>query len=169
HVTDNIESFSGDHYKIPNSIFANQGDGTFADVSPQSGPAFQTPRAHRGLVVADLDGDGRLDAVVTVLGERPEFWRNATPNAGHWLELKLSGLRSNRDAIGAEIRIGRQLNQMTSSVGYASSSLAPVHFGLGEQKIVPDVEISWPDGHLQHLKNVKADQLLTVEEDASAR
>jgi hypothetical protein len=161
HVTDNIETFSGDRYKLPNAIFRNLGDGTFADAAVKE---FQGARAHRGLVVADFDGDGRLDAVVTVLGERPEFWRNVTAGAGHWLTLRLVGTACNRDAIGAEVRIGKQWNQMTSSVGYASSTLAPVHFGLGAQTIVPDVEITWPDGQVQHLRNVKADQALTVVE-----
>ncbi len=164
HVTDNIELFSGDRYKLPNAVFLNRGDGTFADVSAGAGLAFQTTRAHRGVVVADFDGDGCLDAVVSVLGERPEFWRNATAKAGHWLDLKLVGSKSNRDGIGAEIRIGHQWNEMTSSVGYASSTLGPVHFGLGMQTIVPDIEITWPNGLVQHLKNVKADQILAVYE-----
>ena len=168
HVTDNIEAFSGDRYKLPNAVLLNRGDGTFADVSADSGAAFQVPRAHRGLVVADFDGDGRLDAVVSVLGERPEFWRNVTPDAGHWLDLKLIGSTSNRDAIGAKIRIGRQSNEMTSSMGYASSALAPVHFGLGAQTEVADVEITWPRGTIQHLSHVKADQVLAVHEEIRA-
>ena len=168
HVTDNIEAFSGDRYKLPNGVFLNRGDGTFADASAESGAAFQVPRAHRGLVVADFDGDGRLDAVVSVLGERPEFWHNITPGPGHWLDLNLIGSTSNRDAIGAKIRIGHQSNEMTSSIGYASSALAPVHFGLGEQTIVADVEITWPKGKVQHLRNVKTDQLLTVREEIQA-
>ncbi len=151
HVTDNIESLSGDRYKLPNSVFVNN-RGTFAPVSI---PSFETPRAHRGVVVADFDGDGRLDAVVSSLGERPEFWRNVTSGPAHWLDLKL---------IGALVNIGEQWNQMTSAVGYASSVLAPVHFGLGPQTNVPDVAITWPNGKVQHLRDVKADQVLTVRE-----
>jgi hypothetical protein len=165
HVTDNIDSYSGDRYQLPNAVFLNRGDGTFVDGSTGAGSAFQTARAHRGAVVADFDGDGRLDVVVSVLGERPEFWRNQTPDSGHWLDLKLVGTRSCRDGIGAEIHIGRQFNELTSSVGYASSALAPVHFGLGTQTMASDLEITWPNGSLQHLKNVKADQVLTVSQD----
>lgn len=97
HVTDNIELFSGDQYKQANSIFVNRGDGTFADTSALSGPEFQVRRAHRGVVAADFDGDGKLDAIVTALGEHPEFWRNVTSEQNHWIELRLIGSRSNRD------------------------------------------------------------------------
>lgn len=164
HVTDNIEAFSGDRYRLANSIFLNRA-GVFTDASQSAGPAFQVPRAHRGLVAVDLDGDGRLDAVVSVLGEHPELWRNCTSGSGHWIELRLIGSTSNRDAIGSEIRIGRQWNQVTSSTSYASSVLAPVHFGLGSQTEIPDIAITWPNGAIQHLRDVKADQVLTVREE----
>jgi hypothetical protein len=166
HVTDNIELFSGDRYKLPNSIFVNQGDGTFADGSAASAPAFATPHAHRGAAVADFDGDGKLDIVVTVLGGRPELWRNASPGPDHWLDVRLIGSRSNRDAIGATVRAGNQWNQLTSSAGYASSSLAPVHFGLGSQAVVPALVIQWPSGIVQRFRDVRAGQQLIVREPA---
>jgi len=161
HATDNIELFSGDRYKLANSLFVNQGDGTFAD-----GSAFAAPRAHRGAAVADFDGDGRLDVVVTVLGDKPELWRNASPDSGHWIDLKLIGARSNRDGIGAVVRVGNQWNQETSASGYASSSLAPVHFGLGPQAVIPRIRIEWPSGVVQELRSVKANQRLVVREPA---
>jgi len=167
HVTDNIEFFSSDRYKLPNSLFLNQGDGTFRDGSAPSGPDFAVPRAHRGAAVADFDGDGKLDMVVSVLGEKPEFWRNVTPVTGHWIELSLVGSRSNRDAIGAVIRIGKQSNHQTSTVGYASSTLAPVHFGLGPQTVVPRIQIVWPSGTIQELREVKVDQRLVIREPQS--
>ena len=159
HATDNIELFSGDRYKLPNTVFVNQGDGKFV-----AGPAFAAPRAHRGAAVADFDGDGKLDVVVTVLGAKPEFWRNTSPGADHWIEVRLIGTSSNRDAIGAVIRTGNQWNQMTSSAGYASSSLAPVHFGLGQQSVIPELTIEWPSGIVQKLTHVKADQRLVIRE-----
>ncbi len=164
HVTDNIELFSGDQYKQANSVFVNRGDGTFVDVSALSGPAFQVRRAHRGLVTADFEGDGKLDAIVTALGERPEFWRNVSPEQNHWIELRLIGSRSNRDGIGAVVQIGNQWSYRTSSFGYASSVLAPVHFGVGIQTVIPRIQISWPSGVVQQLREVQTDRSIEVVE-----
>ncbi len=167
HVTDNIESFSGDRYKEPNAVFLNRRDGTFMDDAATVGTMFQTPRAHRGAVVADIDGDGKLDAIVTVLSERAQLWRNVTAG-GNWLAFRLIGTKSNRDGIGASIKIGKQVNQMTSSVGYASSVLAPVHFGLGRETVANEVEIRWPSGKVQQLRNVEANQVVIVKEDGNS-
>ncbi len=166
HVTDNISSFSGDRYELPNSLFRNLGNGKFEDVSASVGQDFAAPRAHRGLAVADLDNDGRLDVVVSVLGESPEIWHNITPNNNHWVAFRLTGTQSNRDGLGAQIRLADQVNAQTSSIGYASSVLGPVHFGLGARQIVPRVEIVWPDGRRQVLEDVHADRIVQVSEPA---
>jgi enediyne biosynthesis protein E4 len=161
HVNDQIEAFEASKYKEPNTVFRNQGNGTFADVSAAAGQ--NAVSAHRGSAYADLNGDGRIDVVVSCLGEAAEVWENLSP-AGNWIELKLVGVRSNRDGIGARIRIGDQWNQMTSAVSYASSSHGPVHFGLGKLETIPKIEVRWPGGTVQMLENVKANQVLTVQE-----
>jgi len=161
HVTDNIEQFSGDRYRQANTVFLNSGGGKF-----EAGPVFEDDlHAHRGAAVADFDGDGRLDVVVTALGTPAELWLNHTPSAGHWLEVVLQGKSSgNRDGLGATVRIGNQVVQNYSAAGYASSALTPIHFGLGNVTSVPLLEITWPDGHQQTLRNVPADRKVNVKE-----
>jgi hypothetical protein len=152
----------------PNTVFRNLGNGTFAALTEEAGLTAQPPRRHRGSAVGDLDGDGRLDVVVTAIGGAAEIWKNQSPGANHWLELRLQGTRSNRDAIGARIKVvakaGTQYNHVTTTCGYASSSAGPVHFGLGSASSADLVEIRWPSGEVQQLKNVAADRLVHVRE-----
>ena len=170
HVNDRVEKFEATEYKQHNSVFLNGGDGTFQDVSEGAGPDFRTARAHRGCAFADFNNDGRVDVVVSALGDAPELWENITPEQNSWLILRLRGTKSNRDGIGAEIRIGDQYNHMTSAVGYASSSHFGVHFGMGTRKQIDKIEIRWPSGIRQQLRNVRTDQVLEVrEEDATER
>ncbi len=162
HVNDRVEMFESTVYRDHNTVFMNAG-GTFRDVSADAGVA-NLLKAHRGAAFADFDGDGRVDAVVTSLGEPTELWRNVTPSAGNWLIFQLRGTRSNRDGIGAKIRIGSQHAEMTTALGYASSADWGVHFGLGDLQIVKEIKISWPSGIQQTLTNVKANQVLDVTE-----
>jgi hypothetical protein len=166
HVNDTVEQFEAAKYKTPNAIFVNAGDGTFRDGSPAAGEDFQAAAAHRGSAFADFNNDGRLDVAVSVIGGRAELWENVTPEAGGWLLVKTTGRRSNRDGIGAQVRLLNQANQMGSNVGYASSSHFGVHFGTGGASQV-DVEIRWPGGTRQVIRGVKAGQVLRVEEPAN--
>jgi hypothetical protein len=162
HVNDRIAEFQAIAFKQPNTLFLNDGRGHFTDATGASGLAA-APAAHRGCGIADLNGDGRLDAVVLVAGGPAEIWQNDSAPR-HWLVVKLVGTKSNRDGIGARVTIGRQVRTMTTSIGYASSSHAGLHFGLGNAAEVDRLDVVWPSGTKQTLEHVKADQVLTVRE-----
>ena len=130
---------------------------------------MQRARAHRGCAFGDLNGDGRIDVVVSVIGEPAEGLYNVTAEAGNWLELQLEGTKSNRDGISTTVRLtgesGRtQYNHATTAVGYASASDKPVHFVLGADRTAREIEIRWPSGTKQTLRNVSAQQVLKVKE-----
>ena len=152
-----------------NSVFRNPGGGgKWTALTGEAGLDAALAARHRGLAFGDLDGDGRIDVVVTALGKDAEIWMNRSPNSGHWLDIALRGTKSNRDGIGARIKLvtknGTQYNHMTTSVGYASSSDGPVHFGLGAEARAESIEIHWPSGIVQTLKDVAADRVLKVTE-----
>jgi hypothetical protein len=167
HVNDNIEMEMNVAFKQPNAVFLNAGK-TFVDVSAGAGEDFQAAAAHRGCAFGDLDNDGKIDLVVSVLNGPAEIFRNVSVGDNHWLLVKTVGTRSNRDGIGAKLRLESpssvQYNHVTTSVGYASSSDSRVHFGLGNDTVVKSLEIHWPSGIRQELYHLKADQILQVVE-----
>ncbi|MBL0158098.1 MAG: CRTAC1 family protein [Bryobacterales bacterium] len=165
-VQDNTELFSSRASKQQNQLFLNNPNGTFAST------LFGQPAQHRGAAFADLDGDGRIDAVVTRLGATPLLLRNTLGQGNHWLAINLKGRKNNRDGLGARIRIvtaGKaQYWQVSTAVGYLSSSEKTARFGLAQSTTVDLIEITWPSGLKQSLKDIAADQILTVEEPPAA-
>ncbi len=154
-------------YREPMLLLRNTGK-EFVDVSKDSGDVFRQAWVGRGLATGDIDNDGRIDAVVTTNNGPAYILRNETPTQNHWLTLNLVGHKSNRDAIGAEVKIttsnGMQFATVTTASSYLSSSDKRVHFGLGADSVVQMVEIRWPSGIVQTLKNVRADQILQIDE-----
>ena len=159
----------GDQMRVdqPNTVFRNL-NGTWAALTEEAGFGALPPRRHRGAAIADFNGDGRLDLVVTALSAAAEIWINDSPRQNHWLGLALEGTRSNRDGIGARIKVvagGKtQYDHMSTASGYASSSAGPVHFGLGSSLVAEEIEIRWPSGTLQTLKDISADRVVKVVE-----
>jgi hypothetical protein len=152
----------------PNTVFRNLGSAKFAAFTAEAGLTAGAPRRHRGSAAGDLNGDGLVDVVVTALDAPAEVWMNNSPGSAHWLEISLEGRRSNRDGIGSKIKVVTkgmtQYNHATTAVGYASSSAGPVHFGLGADGSADLVEVKWPSGVVQQLRNVAGDRVLKVRE-----
>jgi hypothetical protein len=168
HDLDTIELTSPQlHYREPMLLARNTGHG-FVDFSAASGGIFHAAWAGRGLATGDLDNDGRIDAVVSTNDGPAHVIRNETKTENHWLTLKLVGHKSNRDAIGAVVKMvtpkGEQYATVTTASSYLSSSDKRVHFGIGPAAVAGTIEIRWPSGISQSLKDVHADQILQVEE-----
>jgi enediyne biosynthesis protein E4 len=169
-VVDNINiPFPNRRYPEPNSVFRNLGNGKFQEVSATAGPDFQLEAPHRGVAFGDFDNDGRMDMVVSVLGGPVKLFHNISSQLNHWILLNLVGTRSNRMAIGAQVRVSTedgnsQWNQVSTAVGYASSSDSRVHFGLGANRRITQIQIRWPSGIQQEIHNVDVDRVMTIEE-----
>ena len=170
-ILDNSMELAHRPYPLPNRVFRNKGNLSFEDMSSKAGSSFSVPAPHRGAAFGDLNNDGKIDVVVTVLNGSPEVWMNRSNSGNHWIILKLVGVKSNRDGLGTKIKIttslGTQYNEVTTALSYNSSSDKRVHFGLGSASVVDAIELTWPSGIKQVLKNVKADQILTVTESGS--
>jgi hypothetical protein len=163
HVNDRIGDFEALEFRQANSLFVSDGRGKFRDATAEAGLAG-TLAAHRGCGIADFNADGRLDVVVLSLGSQAELWRNDSASASRWLIVRLTGTKSNRDGIGARVIIGNQVRTMTTAMGYASSSHAGVHFGLGSAPGPVRVEVQWPSGMKQVVEKVAVNRVLEVVE-----
>jgi len=163
HVNDRIGDFEALEFRQPNRLFLNDGHGRFRDATSDAGLAG-TLAAHRGCGIADFNADGRLDLVVVSLGSAAELWQNDSSPSSRWLIVRLIGTKSNRDGIGARVLVGSQVRTMTTAMGYASSSHAGLHFGLGSQAGPVRVEVQWPSGVKQTLENVEVNRVLDVVE-----
>ena len=156
-------------YKQPRLLYRNLGNGRFEDISASAGPAVTTPNLGRGCAFGDLDNDGKIDVVVNNLDGPPSVLRNQTENDNNWLMVKCVGTRSNRSAIGARVRVvagGRaQIDEVMSGSGYYSQNDLRLHFGLGSAKRVELVEVRWPSGAVQSVRDVGVNQVVRVREE----
>ncbi|MBI5010599.1 MAG: CRTAC1 family protein [Bacteroidia bacterium] len=155
-------------YGHEDQLFDNLGDGKFKDISNGLGRYFQEEYVGRGACLGDYDNDGDFDIYIANLNNRGVFLRNNKGNQNNWLLLQLEGTTSNRDAIGARVKIvsgGKaQISQQKGPTGYLSQNDHRMHFGLGKNEMVESIEIKWPSGKTQVIENTRANQLLSVKE-----
>jgi hypothetical protein len=169
HVYPEVEQVSPDvHFKQINSLFHNEGNGKFVETTKTAGSGFETPYAGRGVAFADFDNDGFVDVLVANNGDPPLLLRNSGGNGNHFLNIKLVGHKSNRDAMGARIRVFAgglaQIREVAGGGSYLSQSDLRAHFGLGKATRVESIEVSWPSGQKQTFRDLDVDKFYTIEE-----
>ncbi len=169
HAYPEIEQLFPDiHYKQINSLFHNDGHGKFTDVTKTSGDAFDAPHVGRGAAFADFDNDGFLDVVVANNNDPPLLLHNSGGNGNHFVSFKLVGTKSNRDAMGARLKLTAggltQIREIEGGGSYMSQSDLRAHFGLASAVKIDKLEISWPSGAKQTFTDFPADQFYRVQE-----
>jgi hypothetical protein len=169
HVLDNIQRYHADtRYAEPKLMFRNTGSGIFENVSDRLGPDFRLPCVSRGAAIGDFDNDGDLDILVNNNGQPAQLLRNDGGNANHWLEILLIGTKSNRDAVGARVKITAGdlilYDQRKGGMSYQSAQDPRLHFGLGSRSKVDAIEILWPSGSETKLASLKSDQIIAIKE-----
>jgi hypothetical protein len=169
HVLDNVTLFHAEtQYAEPKMMFRNNGRGIFEDVSAKLGPDFVAPRVSRGAAICDFDNDGDLDILINNNGQAPQLLRNDGGNANHWLEILLIGTKSNRDGVGARVKLRAgpliSYDQRKGGMSYQSAQDPRLHFGLGANVKVDAMEITWPSGVVTKLSDIPADQIIAVQE-----
>ena len=170
-MLDNVSLYHGEvSYKEPLLMYRNLGKGEFDKVSDSLGPDFIRPIVGRGLATADYDNDGDIDIVTNNRGDFPSLLRNDGGNANHWLTVHLIGTKSNRDGIGASLKLAStrvvEVEQAKGGMSYMSASDPRIHFGLGKRTKIESLEITWPSGQVDRLTNVPIDQIIAIKEGA---
>ncbi len=167
HVYPQVDTLpSGARYAEPDNFFLNQKNGTFCDASRQGGPALAEPRVGRGLAAADFENNGNVDLIVENLDGAPLLLRNGGVRGNHWIGFELAGTKSNRLALGTRVTIHAggmiQTDEVRSGGSYLSQSDLRVHFGLAAATTVDSVEVRWPSGRVDTLRNLAADRFYSV-------
>jgi hypothetical protein len=172
HTEDNIELRDpSSHYRARNLLLMNTGDGMFVDVTGTAGDGLLPVHSSRGTAFDDMDNDGDVDAIILNSREAPTVLRNDSAHGNHWIELRLRGVKTNRDGVGARVRLVAgdlaQIDEVHSGRGYQSHHGSRLHFGLGRRNRIDRIEIHWLGGEVDVLCDVDADQILAITEGMS--
>ncbi len=171
HVYPEVDSrHLGSSYKEPRILYRNNGDGTFRDISASAGAGITTAASSRGLAVGDLWNDGRMSAVINNMNAAPSLLVNQIRGANHWIAIRTVGTKSNRDGIGARLRVKTErrilVDEVRSGSSFDSNNDMRVHFGLGSATTIEWVEVRWPSGLTERFANLPADRIHTLKEGA---
>ncbi len=172
HLQVNIERYDDTTmYLTPNKVLMNTGDGKFVDVSDKSGDGLKVKLSSRGLGCDDLDNDGDIDVVILNSRREPTILRNDSPSKGHWLQVRLRGTKSNRDGVGAQVRVVAGdlslIDEVHSGRSYQSHYGMRLHFGLGNRERVDRIEVRWIGAGTDVFRNITVDRLVTLTEGNS--
>ena len=169
HVYPEVDSqHLGSDYREPRILYHNRGNGTFEDISASAGPGITTPASGRGLAIGDLWNDGRVSAVISNMSAPASLLVNQVRSTNHWIAFKTIGTKSNRDGIGAKIRlkVGNRIlvDEVRSGSSYDSNNDMRVHFGLGTATKLDSVEVRWPSGLTEQFPNARIDAINNLKE-----
>jgi len=169
HIQVNIERYDDtSSYLTPNIVLTNTGDGKFVDVSDKCGDGLKVKLCSRGSGTDDLDNDGDIDVVILNSRREPTILRNDSPSQGHWIQVRLRGTKSNRDGVGAQVRVVAGdfalIDEVHSGRSYQSHYGMRLHFGLGNREKIDSIEVRWIGGGVDTFRDIKVDQLLTITE-----
>jgi hypothetical protein len=169
HLYPEVERENADYpYRGPRVLFRNLGNGKFTHITSQCGPGLTTPHSSRGCAFGDFDNDGDVDVLVMNMNEPPSLLRSDVSSGYHWLKVKLIGVKSNRTAIGATVRVETdtrsQMKIVQSQSSYYSVNDLRLHFGIGRETQVRAIKIRWPNGDAEEIRNIAGDQLIHIRE-----
>jgi hypothetical protein len=172
HLDDNVERFDDtSSYHQQNILLVNKGDGKFANISDDSGEGLKVKLSSRGAGLDDLDNDGDIDVVILNSRREPTILRNDSTNENHWLQIRLRGVKTNRDGVGARVKVTAggltQVDEVHSGRGYQSHYGTRLHFGLGKRDRIDRIEVRWIGGGTDVIENIRAGQLVTITEGSS--
>ncbi len=174
HLDDNVELRDDTtSYHATDFLLRNDGKGKFIDVSAESGDGMAVKLCSRGAVFDDLDNDGRVDVVVLNSRREPTILRNESPRENHWLQVRLTGVKTNRDGVGARVKLVAGdltlVDEVHSGRGYQSHSGMRLHFGLGKRTRVDRLEIRWIGGGVDVIEDLPVDRMIAVVEGMAGR
>jgi hypothetical protein len=164
-----IEKYFKDYpHRSTRLVYRNLGNGRFKDVTAQCGPGVLTPHSSRGCAFGDFDNDGDVDVLIMNMNEPPSLLRNGYIGGNNWIQLKLIGVKSNRSAVGARVRLkagGRlQAQELSSQSSYYSHNDPRLHFGLGSSRKADQIEIRWPSGQTEVINDIPSNQMVMIKE-----